>query len=642
MELKNFFAQDNEGTKLSGASCYVYMRGTETLAPGVVKANGVSLNSPFFSDDNGLVQFAAPNGLYDVRVVSGARDYRLPIQFNDVGDNLASAEEAARRAETARDSAHLSAGLKDSIAEGLRSTVSGQNFSVLSELRPSFIQVYKNVEGVEVPLTDYPSGDALREVTGVVRTAVGTLATREYVSASDGEGGMAMRLTDDAFETLPFDARRVPGGTYIGDSEGALDLYTSEKIVQIGFVEFRHTSQPGFFVTDAEDQVIPGYEDNGDDTDTDTPVDPLTTGVLFTPKVCTAAAFPSTIYAANMIGRRDLAGDLVMSIGSQVGAVSKTGPAIEVKADEWGESAVLNLRKPGDFDNRKIMQLSLINVPQQAERTLKVLLIADSIGANQGSYLLDIYLRQMGFNPTFIGTLNGQGANSSTDGPLGEARSGWQTSDYTYAITETATVIVPGEEAAYLAMSAVNKRSRNPFLRAAVAGDPTNLVRNGYVFDPAFYQSRFGLETPDVVVYAMGTNDANFQLPGSVYDIVLDNDRIALSQISATWPAAKIIRTIPTTPRNSVRDALWTASYVPVIRAMKQAVENQANTRITVAPLWAMSNPEVGYPIRTLPVDSDGFISAPWTGSIHPEGNGRHAYYKAMAPFVGAANLNLI
>ncbi|AMB78597.1 hypothetical protein AV641_05675 [Pseudomonas fragi] len=96
MELKNFFAQDDQGNKLPGANCYVYVRGTETLAVGVVKANGVILQSPFAADSDGLVQFAAPNGLYDLRIVRGKRDYRIAVQFNDVADTLAIIEAAVQ------------------------------------------------------------------------------------------------------------------------------------------------------------------------------------------------------------------------------------------------------------------------------------------------------------------------------------------------------------------------------------------------------------------------------------------------------------------------------------------------------------------------------------------------------------------
>lgn len=99
MELKNFFVLDDQGNTLPGATCYLYERGNETLVTGLQGSNGLPLNNPFASDDQGLVQFAAPDGLYDLRVVMGKRDNRIRLQFNDVAETAAAAERAARELE---------------------------------------------------------------------------------------------------------------------------------------------------------------------------------------------------------------------------------------------------------------------------------------------------------------------------------------------------------------------------------------------------------------------------------------------------------------------------------------------------------------------------------------------------------------
>ena len=162
LELKNFFAQDDQGNKLPGATCYLYQRGTESLVSSVLKANGLPLSNPFTADQNGLIQFAAPNGLYDVRVVSDARDYRIQMQFNDVAETVIAAESAAVRAEAARDAAQLFAGVKDNIAQGLATTVSGQYFSVPAANEDLIL--YKNSAGAEVKVGSYASAGALASV----------------------------------------------------------------------------------------------------------------------------------------------------------------------------------------------------------------------------------------------------------------------------------------------------------------------------------------------------------------------------------------------------------------------------------------------------------------------------------------------
>lgn len=83
MELKNFYAQDTEGNVQPGASCYLYHVGTETLVEGLVDSNDVPKSNPFFSDVYGLIQFKAPDGLYDFRIAAGSSDNRIRIQFID-------------------------------------------------------------------------------------------------------------------------------------------------------------------------------------------------------------------------------------------------------------------------------------------------------------------------------------------------------------------------------------------------------------------------------------------------------------------------------------------------------------------------------------------------------------------------------
>lgn len=84
MELKHFFAQDIEGNVIPNATVYVYEAGTTTIASGLEDKDGNFLPVPFYANEDGLIQFAAPNGVYDLRVVSGLRDYVLQVQVFDV------------------------------------------------------------------------------------------------------------------------------------------------------------------------------------------------------------------------------------------------------------------------------------------------------------------------------------------------------------------------------------------------------------------------------------------------------------------------------------------------------------------------------------------------------------------------------
>ncbi|MDT0501906.1 MULTISPECIES: right-handed parallel beta-helix repeat-containing protein [unclassified Halomonas] len=83
MELKHFFAQDIEGNVIPNATVYVYEAGGTTIATGLEDKDGNPLPVPFYANEDGLIQFAAPDGVYDMRVVDGLRDYTLKVQAFD-------------------------------------------------------------------------------------------------------------------------------------------------------------------------------------------------------------------------------------------------------------------------------------------------------------------------------------------------------------------------------------------------------------------------------------------------------------------------------------------------------------------------------------------------------------------------------
>ena len=157
MELKNFFAQDEAGNILSGATCYVYLRGTESVVGGLKKANGTALANPFTTDQYGSAEFVAPNGLYDVRVIKGSRDFRVRMQFNDVTETVQAANAAAERSEVARDAALLAKGLATDIADGLKKTVNGEYFTTPSMDNKYLLILYRNTGGAAIEMGRYSS-----------------------------------------------------------------------------------------------------------------------------------------------------------------------------------------------------------------------------------------------------------------------------------------------------------------------------------------------------------------------------------------------------------------------------------------------------------------------------------------------------
>lgn len=131
MELKNYYAQDSQGNVQPGVVCHLYVVGTDTHATGLLNAKDGPLTNPFNSDGYGLIQFKAPNGVYDLRIVSTSRDYRIRVQCADLSDyvDLAKAEVDAARAQA--DAARAQADRAQQIADDFAS--SGGNGGTLKD-----------------------------------------------------------------------------------------------------------------------------------------------------------------------------------------------------------------------------------------------------------------------------------------------------------------------------------------------------------------------------------------------------------------------------------------------------------------------------------------------------------------------------
>lgn len=179
MELKNYVAQW-AGEVLPGATCYLYQAGTETLASGLQDAAGATLDNPFQAGSDGLIQFAAPNGVYDLRVMSGGRDSRMRVQCLDVAEQLAAAQveadragteadragSEAERAEAARDAAMANSKIYPDTAAGLAEVADSQYFSVPSAESSEYLILYKNNAGSAVEVKRYPSASAVSDLAG--------------------------------------------------------------------------------------------------------------------------------------------------------------------------------------------------------------------------------------------------------------------------------------------------------------------------------------------------------------------------------------------------------------------------------------------------------------------------------------------
>lgn len=183
MELKTYFALDGNARVIPNVSFYVYLAGTNTLAPYLEDENGVELPNPFSSGTTGKVFFAAPNGDYDIRSVKNGVESVERVQFNDVRDSVDAAEAAATAAEAAASKA------ADETVEQLQ----GRIESVIQSSGYQFVGDYE--AGIE--LTEY--NQVIRDANGEFWRVSGSQSL-PYTTTGAGlpEGGDFVTVGDAA------------------------------------------------------------------------------------------------------------------------------------------------------------------------------------------------------------------------------------------------------------------------------------------------------------------------------------------------------------------------------------------------------------------------------------------------------------
>lgn len=271
----------------------------------------------------------------------------------------------------------------------------------------------------------------------------------------------------------------------------------------------------------------------------------------------------------------------------------------------------------------------------------KILLIGDSVMNRKIAAFLKTKLEARGMRPTFIGTMNGQGAVDAAPGdaggPLGECREGRQFSDHTYQTTAQMVPVAAGSEAAYVAGNKSYKGARNPFIRATVGGDNPAHVFNGYIFDFAFYLSRFGLATPDFVIIGLGTNDIS--LAATEADALvqtLNGMTVMRAQIRAAAPACKIGFLQHLIGRSNA-DTRWT-SHHKLIAQHIGFLNGLGDATAKLLPAYLHQHLDAGWATASSATDAtSGLVTAAVSDIIHPDDLNRQIAAEVMASWVGAS-----
>lgn len=273
-----------------------------------------------------------------------------------------------------------------------------------------------------------------------------------------------------------------------------------------------------------------------------------------------------------------------------------------------------------------------------------ILALGDSILTRGGASIIGAYLEDWGYTPTFVGTLADHG--EGVHGPVNaECKPGHLMADQTYAITTRVSPLAPGDEAAYAAMTTVDKRLKNTIIRAA-SGEAAGDIRNGYVLDFANYFSRHSLTPTDLLVVTYGTNDIRDIAAASIYDHIYDEASLIIRRWFASYPNKHVVLGLPGTAWRADRNLIWAASYSEVIRALIKAAADETTAnggtgKAIVAASWAGATPYAGYDLLDATADetdaATGAEVRDIEDEIHPTGGTRWATHKTIAAAIACA-----
>jgi len=204
MELKNYFAQDDAGNVLPGAECSVFFPDTTERVTTLENANGGPRSNPFFADSRGLIQFAAPNGRYDLQVKSGALSYTIRVQCADLDEAAAAAEASADAA--AASAAEAASAVSDFAADLANTTDPAKGAAIVGYFGSDLASAIGGLDGRTKGANVYPAplgvnlsiGDTIPAGSNAVRIGGLVYWVREPITSDvvvSGINTSAMTLT---------------------------------------------------------------------------------------------------------------------------------------------------------------------------------------------------------------------------------------------------------------------------------------------------------------------------------------------------------------------------------------------------------------------------------------------------------------
>ncbi|WP_442583139.1 DUF2635 domain-containing protein [Mesorhizobium sp. ASY16-5R] len=306
------------------------------------------------------------------------------------------------------------------------------------------------------------------------------------------------------------------------------------------------------------------------------------------------------------------------------------------------------------YIERRLQDGSLV-IDGAPDLGLVIMPIGDSITSFSGAAWLDKLLRERGYRPRFTGTLQEYSLDMVRfGGPLGEGRPSWKAGEITNHVTGRPIIGGPGGPTTVAKFFAKTwphwPQEVNSLGRAAKPSDDPADVVNGQVLDFGFYFQRFaegatgvppgrGVVKPTTYLWGFGTNEIKTGTAEEIEALAYASDAYFYRRVRAFDPSASIIRWMPGTFRDPVRDQIWTGKYIPLLKGVMRAIAERNDAGITLCPSWAFADQGgLGYPLREATPDPiTGVRRTGSSGDAHPQDRLREEMFKAVAAYIVTA-----
>ena len=274
----------------------------------------------------------------------------------------------------------------------------------------------------------------------------------------------------------------------------------------------------------------------------------------------------------------------------------------------------------------------------------KILHIGDSITNRYIAARNEVFLKEWGVTPSYVGTIDNQG------GKRGEGREGWEYTNFIGMSNiwgNNNSIITPD------VASTTTNLNTNPFIKKATAEDissypdwcftNTGVLRETsytnaedktqsfYIFDIKNYLTVRGISTPDVITIALSTNDINRRTDW--LDTCLFSMDVMIRRIREQLPNTKI-GIIPS-PAWGMGNATFNNRVVEWIEKCTNTIKTNNYGNVYIVPIWCHINKEWGFPLTSSNLsDTNDSKVATISDTIHLSTYGQEQYGKAIAMFI--------